>query len=212
MNTLVNGFVLWCVRAVIMGLVAKKREPVDDLIDGLVWMRRTDDRSAERPMVRHVQTRAGHIGYRDQLDRARRFLERMEQSVDDMDDEGMTDVDFQDMVWAFFQNCWHVKDWVDHDPVVSLVTKQAVLAQAYRSVVLNVCQDMCNGTKHLGARQGASHDHVDTTIVPGGPIIRDCLIDSGAGQLVSGRMLARQCIAEWVSILQSQGLETARRS
>jgi hypothetical protein len=161
-------------------------------------------------MVRHVQTRAGHLGYRHQLDRARRFLERMEQSVDDMDDEGMTDVDFQDFVWAFFQNCWHVKDWVEHDPLVSPIAKQAVIAQARQSVVLKVCREMCNGTKHLGARQGASHDHIDTTIVPGGPIIRDCQIDNGAGQLVSGKLLAHQCIAEWVSILQSQGLATGR--
>jgi hypothetical protein len=40
----------------------------------------------------------------------------------------------------------------------------------------------------------------------------DCLIDNGAGVLVSGRLLAHQCIAEWESILQSQGLPTARRS
>ena len=163
-------------------------------------------------MVRHVQTRAGHIGYRDQLDRARRFLERMEQPVDSIDDDGMTDVDFQDMVWAFFQNCWHVKDWVFNDPVVDQVTKDAVSAGAHASVVLRVCQEMCNGTKHLGARPGASHDHIDTTIVPGGPTIMDCLIDNGAGELVSGRMLAHQCIAEWVSILESHSLATARRS
>ena len=156
-------------------------------------------------MVRHVQTRAGHFGYRSQIDRARRFLERMEQP-------GMTEVDFQDMVWAFFQNCWHVKDWVFNDPVVDQVTKDAVSAGAHASVVLRVCQEMCNGTKHLGARPGASHDHIDTTIVPGGPTIMDCLIDNGAGELVSGRMLAHQCIAEWVSILESQGLATARRS
>ena len=46
-------------------------------------------------MARHVQTRAGHIGYRDQLDRARRFLDRIEQPA-------ANDVEFQDMVWAFF--------------------------------------------------------------------------------------------------------------
>ncbi len=163
-------------------------------------------------MVRHVQTRAGHIGYRDRLDRARRFLERIERSVDDMGDDGITHVDFQHIVWAFFQNCWHVKDWVLYDPLVDQVTKDAVCKRAHDSGVLRVCQDMCNGTKHLGSRPGASHDHIDTTIVPGGPIIRDCLIDTGAGKLVSGRMLAHQCIGEWVSILQSHGLTTAQLS
>jgi hypothetical protein len=81
-----------------------------------------------------------------------------------------------------------------------------------QSVVLRVCQEMCNGTKHLGTRPGASHDHIDTTIVPGGPTFMDCFIDNGVGTLVSGRMLAHQCIAEWVSILESHGLATARLS
>lgn len=165
-----------------------------------------------RHMVRHVQTRAGHIGYRDQLDRARRFLERMERPVDDDGVDGMTDVDFQDMVWAFFQNCWHIKDWVKSDPLVPQLTRDAVMARAHESIALRVCQEMCNGTKHLGARPGASHDHIDTTIVPGCSTIMDCLIDNGTGTLVSGRMLAHQCIAEWEVILRSSGLATARLS
>lgn len=163
-------------------------------------------------VVKHVQTRAGHIGYRDQLDRARRFLDRLEQPIDSDDDSAMTDVDFQDMVWAFFQNCWHVKDWVQHDPQVPAATKAAVIDLAHRSAALLLCQELCNGTKHLGARPGAAHDHIDMTIVPGGPIIMDCLIDNGAGTLVSGRMLAHQCISEWVMILNSKGLATVRLS
>jgi len=65
-------------------------------------------------VVRGIQTRAGHIGYRDQLDRARRFLERIRRGYEGIED--MDDVEFQDMVWSFFQHCWHVKDWLHHDP------------------------------------------------------------------------------------------------
>ena len=109
-------------------------------------------------------------------------------------EQPLTQVDFQDMVWAFFQNCWHVKDWVWNDPIVPQVTKDAVSAMAHSSVVLKVCQEMCNGTKHLAARRGASHDSIDTTIVPGGETINECVIDRGDGELVSGRMLA---ISAW---------------
>ena len=63
----------------------------------------------ETTVVRHVQTLAGHNSYLHQLDRARRFLARAEAI------EGFADVDFQDVMWAFFQNCWHVKDWVLND-------------------------------------------------------------------------------------------------
>src|SRR5260370_12903142 len=99
-------------------------------------------------MVRNVIVAMGYTGYRHQLDRARRFLERME-AVD------ANEVEFQDMVWAFFQNCWHVKDWVEHDPQVPRLMKDAVIDRAHRSSVLKICREMCNGTKHLGAQPGA---------------------------------------------------------
>jgi hypothetical protein len=40
----------------------------------------------------------------------------------------------------------------------------------------------------------------------------DCIIADGYGKLISGKQLARDCIAEWERILQSQGLATARSS
>jgi hypothetical protein len=155
--------------------------------------------------VKGTQTRAGHIGYRSQLDRARRFLDRL-------DTPGINDVDFQDIMWAFFQNCWHVKDWLHNDPKVDQTVKAAAIARAHDSVALKVCQEMCNGTKHLGQRLGASHDHIDTNVTPGGETLIDCIVDNGAGKMVSGRALAHQCIAEWVGILEFHGLATARMS
>jgi hypothetical protein len=103
-----------------------------------------------------IQTRAGHAAYRDQLDRARRFLDRMERPVDSMDDDGMTDVDFQDMVWAFFQNCWHVKDWLDNDESVSRATRSHIVKLARASVTLKVCEQLCNGTKHTSVKSERS--------------------------------------------------------
>jgi hypothetical protein len=116
------------------------------------------------------------------------------------------------MVWGFFQNCWHVKDWMEHDPLVPRQTKDMAIELAHRSVVLRVCQEMCNGTKHLGARPGARHQHIELMVDSAGNTEMDCIIDNGEGTEVSGRMLAHQCIAEWVSILQSQCLASARTS
>ena len=156
-------------------------------------------------MATHIVVVAGNTGYRHQLDRARRFLERMEEPR-------ANEVEFQDMVWAFFQNCWHVKDWMEYDPVVPRQKKDIVIELAHRSVVLRVCQEMCNGTKHLGARPRAKHQHIELMVDSVGNTEMDCIIDNGQGTEVSGRMLSHQCIAEWVSILQSQGLATARLS
>jgi hypothetical protein len=167
-------------------------------------------------MARKVQSISGATGYRHQLDRARRFLDRVERPSgdDDLDPSNINDVDFQDMMWAFFQNCWHVKDWIKNDLLVPKATKDAAIDLAeQQSPDLKMCQQLCNGTKHLGPRPGASHDHIDTTIVPEqGRFEIDCMINDGQGNLISGKELARRYIAEWERILRSQGLATARLS
>jgi hypothetical protein len=162
-------------------------------------------------MTRQIQSVGGVVGYRNQLDRARRFLDRVQMTTDDWAD--MDDVEFQDMMWAFFQNCWHVKDWLRNDPLVSQVVKDAATQLAHQSQHLKMCQELCNGTKHLGARPGASHHHINTTIIPGAGIREmDCIVDDGGGKLISGKQLASDCIAEWERILGSHGLPITRRS
>lgn len=162
-------------------------------------------------MARHIQSVSGGVGYRNQLDRARRFLDRIQMTPEDWAD--MDDVEFQDMMWAFFQNCWHIKDWLKNDPLVSQALKDAAIQDAHQSQHLKMCQELCNGTKHLGARAGASHHHINTTIIPGAGIRdMDCVVDDGTGQFISGKQLASDCIAEWERILSSHGLAIARRS
>jgi len=167
-------------------------------------------------MVRKVQSVSGATGYRHQLDRARRFLDLVQ-----LDYQGLEDIDeveFQDMMWSFFQHCWHIKDWVLHDPLASNAQKNAVIDMAHQSGALMICRDLCNGTKHLrlnnpGSGAGASHQHVDMNIVPGqGRFEIDCIIDDDHGNRISGKRLARDCIAEWERILKSEGFATDCRS
>jgi hypothetical protein len=156
--------------------------------------------------MRQVQTKAGATGYMHQLDRVRRFLERVE-------GHHQTDVEFQDIVWSFFQHCWHLKDWVKHDPLATESQRENVCRKAYASPLLKICRDLCNGTKHLNLDQarsgsGARHAHVTTTIVPGRSSEMDCMVEDGHGNLISGKQLARACVEEWVRILESQRLVT----
>lgn len=165
-------------------------------------------------MVRGTITSAGNIGYRHQLDRARRFLDRVERHIEDL--EEIDDVEFQDNMWSFFQHCWHIKDWVQHDPLVPPAKKTAVIAEAHQSAVLMMCRDLCNATKHLrlnspGAH--AMHKHVATVIAPEhGRYEHDLIVDDGGGGELSGKQLARDCIVEWERILAAHGLAIARRS
>lgn len=166
-------------------------------------------------MARGNVSVSGNTGYRHQLDRARRFHDRVQRQPEDMDD--MDEVQFQDDMWSFFQHCWHIKDWVENDPVVSEAIKTAVIAEVYRSPALTICQDLCNGTKHLNlktprAGAGARHKHVETLIAPEqGRYEIDVVFDDGSGGTRSGKELARKCIAEWERILAAYGLAIARR-
>ena len=119
-----------------------------------------------------IESVAGNTGYRHQLDRARRILERVEpMSMTEWDaaaDGVADDVEFQDMMWAFFQNCWHVKDWLRNDPSVPAAVKKSAIELLHNEAgPLKICHELCNGTKHLGQRSGASHRRVDLEIVPG---------------------------------------------
>jgi hypothetical protein len=161
--------------------------------------------------MRKIETVAGNIGYRHQLDRVRRFLDRVE-------GPHASDVEFQDMMWAFFQNCWHLKDWVRNDPLASEAQKKSIIDQAHASALLGISRDLCNGTKHLkldrkpSSGAGAAHHHVSITITPGESSSMDCMVEDGHGNLISGKQFAHDSVREWERILQSQGLNTTRLS
>jgi hypothetical protein len=168
-------------------------------------------------VVRVLQTKTGYTGYRDQLDRARRMLDRAESAVSDLDwGIDFNDLAFQDDMWNLFQACWHVKDWVKHDPLVPQPVKDTIKLQAESSKLLLMCHDICNGTKHLKLTAprggGACYESTESIHESGFVVGVDCWIDDGSGGRIQGKELARNCIAEWEQILQGHGLATARRS
>src|SRR5437016_3705170 len=85
--------------------------------------------------------------YQDQLERVRRYHKRFADLDSGIADWIPTDNYIDDM-YAFFQNCYHLKDWLKKDPafnapedIEKFVTKTPCLA---------LCADICNATKHLG--------------------------------------------------------------
>ncbi len=78
------------------------------------------------------------------------MLDRVESAASDFD-WGMdfNDLASQDDMWNLFQACWHIKDWVKHDPVVPQPVKDAIKQEAESNPLLLMCHDVCNGAKHL---------------------------------------------------------------
>ena len=55
---------------------------------------------------------------------------------------------YLDEVYAFFQNCHHLKDWMQNDPS-SMNGRAEVEALIAGSETLTICADLANGSKHL---------------------------------------------------------------
>lgn len=54
--------------------------------------------------------------------------------------------DIEDFSYAFFQNCYHLRDWMRHSGGASPQDLDALFSG---SLELQLCRDLCNGTKHL---------------------------------------------------------------
>lgn len=153
-------------------------------------------------MARRLALRTGVTGYRDQLDRMRRFLGRI---VDPARPPDLAS--YQDDVWSFFQNCWHLKDWVKHDPLLAGGTKDKITAAVEASRTLTIANDMANATKHLelrGARAPAAHAHIQV-VLDGGDSRIECVIEVDGVHLLAS-VVAKSCVAEWERILVAEGL------
>lgn len=139
--------------------------------------------------------------YIDQMNRVRRFLMRL-------DDQVRSQADYDDDMWSFFQNCWHLKDWIKNDSALPVSFRNSIEGLVSASPDLQVCADLANGTKHLRLdkpRVGAKHSHrsVEYTGGNSSSIKFIYFIDVGNGATRDGLGLARQCVIEWERILLS---------
>jgi len=159
--------------------------------------------------MRLIQSKTDFIGYRNQFDRVARLLERL---FHDYADEYA----FQDDVFTFFMHCFHLADWVEHDPVAPSKSKRKVRQALAVSTLFPKCRDIANGSKHLHLNdpksgKGARYHHVEMTQRHGSMSWNyDVVFDDGTGAPLSALRLALECVNEWRTILKAAGLSTRR--
>lgn len=84
--------------------------------------------------------------YVEQFERIKRLLGRFEalgQGIPHMQNSA----NYDDDVYSFFQNCYHLKDWIKNDPYCA--AWPCVEAYINTSQDLQLCADLCNAQKHL---------------------------------------------------------------
>jgi hypothetical protein len=147
-------------------------------------------------------------GWRGQYDRVRRW-HCLVQHIGRQRKEGDTQQE-HDFLYAFFQNCYHLRDWLKNSDTV----RPATLAAFFRlNEPMLVCRDICNGTKHwqidrpsIDADFSIGREYVPT----GWPGDRPHANESWF--IISGQskydvfQLADTCMALWESFLRDNNL------
>lgn len=85
--------------------------------------------------------------YIEQFERVQRWLNRLEPVAKGEVELESTDT-CRDDLFAFFMNCYHLKDWIKNDPTVPNL-KAHVERFINETPALSICADLCNGLKHL---------------------------------------------------------------
>jgi hypothetical protein len=80
-------------------------------------------------------------GWRGQYRRMIRWQDRAVESM-----KGDDGNEIYDFIYAFFQSCYHLRDWIVSDEAA---TKEEMKELFSKNIELQLCRDICNATKHL---------------------------------------------------------------
>ena len=152
--------------------------------------------------------------WRDQYERMERSHERLLRTTDSLHHVGSADA--RDTLFHFFQDAYHLKDWLKNaDPPV-LTNTQAVEHFVNASEAMRICADLCNGLKHSRLndpkhrpRTGDKNTAVTTqspTVNVGRTGIEHAWTITSNGKTQDALDLAAKIIADWEGWLAGKGL------
>ena len=122
----------------------------------------------------------------------------------------------RDALLHFFQDAYHLKDWIRNDPSVSTSDVEDVINS---TEPLQLCADLCNGTKHFRLNRARTGDN-STAFTAQSVTVRPATIGSGRsadpalhgwtvesrGQSHEAIDLADSVLSEWRTWLSIEGL------
>ncbi|AKB25796.1 hypothetical protein MSMTP_2327 [Methanosarcina sp. MTP4] len=111
----------------------------------------------------------------EQLERARRWYLLFEEISIGTNEKYEFEYS-KDVMYAFFMNCFHVKDWLIEDDSIPKINSEYVGKYIKNDQCLQVCGSIANGAKHLNLRetQGTNKNyeifrsdsiHIDSTAI-----------------------------------------------
>jgi hypothetical protein len=150
--------------------------------------------------------------HEEQFERVKRWYERFKRIDEGTSHEKSTEF-YQDDVYAFFLNCYHLKDWIKHDSTVPKSVTSIVENFVGGSKHLAICADICNSIKHLTLtkppRSGKAPQwgsrNVKATLYE--PSSKSTVTVNYSIMTATGPMdafdLATKCVQEWEQFIKS---------
>lgn len=121
---------------------------------------------------------------------------------------------YVDEIYAFFQNCYHLKDWIKNDASLPDAIRRGVEGFINSEQSLRLCADVCNGLKHLelnpervrsheNPKFGKKHFNVGLGVLP--TISVKCEIATDTGR-IDAFHLATEALESWKKFITKHGL------
>ena len=87
--------------------------------------------------------------------RTYRFLDHYKESqIVSIEAEPERFNELEDFLWAFFQNCWHINDWIQHDESLPKIRRDSVWQDVKDNTAIQVTADLSKGMKHFARMLG----------------------------------------------------------
>jgi len=142
--------------------------------------------------------------YIEQFQRVNRYMVRLE-------DQSRDSTEYDDDLWSFFQNCWHLKDWIKNDSTLPTTLCEQIEQIVARYPNIIVCADLANRTKHSNltrVRVDARFTQRNVTVNIGNPTTStsEHIITLGDGTKLVALAVAKSAIEEWKEIFALHGL------
>jgi hypothetical protein len=142
-------------------------------------------------------------GWRNQFKRMNRWYKRLQHAEKELEETGKLSVDDMDNILAYFQNSYHLRDWLKMEEVIG----SDILKELFQTCEpLKLCRDICNGTKHFIL----NNPSVDKDLQIGRGALpwegKGYRFIRAAGEQRDLFELAHSCQQAWLDFLGEQGI------
>ncbi|MBI5674920.1 MAG: hypothetical protein HZC48_03675 [Nitrospirae bacterium] len=149
--------------------------------------------------------------------------------MDKIKNQDRDSIEYGDDILGFFQNCWHLKDWIKNDPALPNKVRDNIEREVKNYNSLMICADLTNRSKHSELTRKIRKDAKITkmVIIAHVPALAICLnpypkqlepqekgyfehpfyIETSDGSKLDGLSIAIQAVDDWEKILSKFALK-----